>query len=205
DPIRMARSFVVLAMVWPSQVERLGDEALLAAVGLGDQAAATAFVRRFQRKVFGLALTVTGDAVLAEDVAQQAFERAWKHAGAFDARRGRVSTWLLTITRNVAIDELRMRRSLPMDPATVSLLLPAAGTADPGDVASTTDQLDRLRGALHALPEPQRRAVLLATIASRTMTEIASIEDVPVPTAKFRVQSGLRKLRDAVRSEAESS
>ena len=196
---------VLLGVVWPPHVERLGDEALLGAVGLGDADAATAFVRRFQRKVYGLALTITGDAVLADDVAQQAFVRAWRHAGTYDARRGRVSTWLLTITRNLAIDELRLRRATPMDPASVSLLLPPATTADPADTAATIDQLDRLRGALAALPEEQRRAVLLATIASRTSAEIAAIEDVPVPTAKFRVQSGLRKLRDAVRTEAGSS
>jgi RNA polymerase sigma-70 factor (ECF subfamily) len=198
----MAAPSVLLAVVWPSHVERLGDEALLAAVGLGDGAAATAFVRRFQRKVYGLALTITGDAMLADDVAQQAFVRAWRHAGAYDARRGRVSTWLLTITRNLAIDELRLRRAAPMDPAVVAELLPPALASDPAEAAARSDQLARLRGALAALPEAQRRAVLLATIASRTSAEIAEIESVPVPTAKFRVQSGLRKLRAAVRATA---
>jgi len=198
----MAGSSVLLAVVWPSQVERLGDEALLAAVGLGDGRAATAFVRRFQRKVYGLALTITGDPALAEEVAQQAFVRAWRHAGAYDARRGRVSTWLLAITRNLAIDELRLRRAAPMEPGAVAMLLPAATSADPADAAATGDQLERVRRALLELPEPQRRAVLLATIASRTSAEIAEIESVPIPTAKFRVQSGLRKLRAAVRTEA---
>ena len=197
----MAAPSVLCAVVWPSRVDRLSDEALLGAVGLGDSAAATAFVRRFQRKVYGLALTITSDAALAEDVAQQAFERAWRNAGAYDARRGRVSTWLLTITRNVAIDEVRLRRSVPLDPAAVSSLLPPSGAVDPVDAAARTDQLDRVRVALDALPEQQRRAVLLATVASRTMTEIAAIERVPVPTAKFRVQSGMRKLRAAVRAD----
>lgn len=196
----MACTSVLLVMVWPPRVERLGDEALLGAVGLGDDAAATAFVRRFQRKVYGLALTITGDASLAEDVAQQAFLRAWRHAGAYDVRRGRVSTWLLTITRNIAIDELRMRRSIPMDPDAVAFLLPPSSAVDPADAATAGDQLARLRDALADLPEPQRRAVLLATVASRTSAEIAAIEGVPVPTAKFRVQSGVRKLRSAVRS-----
>jgi RNA polymerase sigma factor (sigma-70 family) len=198
----MAVSSVLLDVVWPPRVERLGDEALLGAVGLGDDAAATAFVRRFQRKVFGLALTITGDPALAEDVAQQAFLKAWRHAGAYDARRGRVSTWLLTITRNVAIDELRLRRAVPMDPDAVAFLLPPAAAVDPADAAAADDQLARLRAALEDLPEPQRRAVLLATIASRTSAEIAAIEGVPVPTAKFRVQAGVRKLRSAVRTDA---
>jgi RNA polymerase sigma factor (sigma-70 family) len=192
-------------VVWPpSRVDRLGDEALLAAVGVGDPQAATAFVRRFQRRVFGLALAVTMDAAAAEDVAQQAFERAWRHAGAYDARRGTVVTWLLTITRNVAIDALRVRRPQPLDPAVLNDLLSVGTAADPADAAVQGDELRRVRAALARLPDEQRRAVLLATIGSRTSTEIAQLEGVPVPTAKHRVQAGLRKLRRASPSEMES-
>ena len=186
-------------MVLPSRAERLSDEALLVAMASGDRHAATVFVRRFQRRIYGVALTITLDAALAEDVAQQAFERAWRHAPAYDARRGRVLTWLLTITRNLAIDALRVRRPRPLDPVTVAELLPASAAADPGDLAAQSDDLALVRRALDELPEPQRRAVLLATVGSRTSAEIAAIEGVPVPTAKHRVQSGIRKLRDAVR------
>lgn len=182
-------------MVWPrGRLDRLGDEALLAAVGLDDVDAATVFVRRFQRRVYGLALTITMDATTAEDVAQQAFERAWRHAGAYDARRGAVPTWLLAITRNLAIDALRVRRPQPVDPAFVRDLLPPDDT-DPADASVHGDHVAVLRRALVALPLDQRRAVVLAMIGSRTSTEIAEIEGVPVATAKYRVQAGLRKLR----------
>ena len=187
-----------------SRVDRLGDEALLAAVGLGDAAAAVAFVRRFQRRVYGLALTITLDPVTAEDIAQQAFERAWRHAGTYDARRARVSTWLMTITRNLAIDELRVRRPQPVDPLTVTELVRAVTGDDPATAAEQADDVARLRMALRALPEEQRRAVVLATIGCRTSTEIAALECVPVPTAKHRIQSGLRKLRIAVRAERDA-
>lgn len=182
----------------------MSDEALLAAIGLGDAQAAAVFVRRFQRRVYGLALTVTLDAAAAEDVAQQAFERAWRHAGAYDARRAAVATWLLTITRNLAIDAIRVRRPQPLDPAALHDLLGATGAPDPADAAVQGDALRRLRVALDRLPAEQRRAVLLATVASRTSVEIAELEGIPVPTAKHRVQSGLRKLRTATRSEAEA-
>ncbi|MEA2715971.1 MAG: hypothetical protein QOI99_288, partial [Actinomycetota bacterium] len=79
------------------------DDTLLAGFGMGDADAATAFVRRHQARVFGLARSIVGDPALAEDVAQEAFVRAWRHAGAYDARRGSVVTWLLVITRNLAI------------------------------------------------------------------------------------------------------
>ena len=189
-----------MGVMWSARMDRLSDAALLAAVGAGDEQAATLFVRRFQRRVYGLALTITGDPSTAEDVASQAFTRAWQHAGAYDARRGAVSTWLLTITRNTAIDTIRVRRPAPLDADLLADLLPPGADADPADAAATADLLGRLRHALDRLPEEQRRAVLLATIHSRTSMEIAEAEGIPVPTAKHRIQSGLRKLRQSSES-----
>jgi RNA polymerase sigma factor (sigma-70 family) len=74
----------------------------LAGLGAGDPQMALAFVRRFQRTAFGVALAIVGDSVLAEDITQQAFERAWRHAGLYDSRRGSVRTWLTRIVHNRA-------------------------------------------------------------------------------------------------------
>ena len=191
-----------MVVMWSARMDRLSDAALLAAVGAGDEDAATMFVRRFQRRVYGLALGITSDAAAAEDVASQAFTRAWQHAGAYDPRRGAVSTWLLTITRNTAIDSIRVRRPAPLDADLLGDLLPPADADDPSDAAADADLLNRLRAALDRLPDEQRRAVLLATIHARTSTEIADLEGIPVPTAKHRIQSGLRKLRQATSTTA---
>src|SRR3954452_18758391 len=96
----------------------------------GDPEAAAAFVRRFQRAVFGLALTVLGDRAAAEDGAQEVFVRAWRSAATFDGRRGSVLGWLLGITRNAAIDVLRLKRAEPVDPQALAdrLQLSAAPT-----------------------------------------------------------------------------
>lgn len=182
--------------------DRLSDDALLAAVALGDPDAAAVFVRRFQRRVYGLALTITGDAGLADDVAQQAFLRAWRHAGAYDARRAAVGTWLLVITRNLAIDAVRMRRPAPMDPMLLADLLAPDGSGSPEARAVAADDVRRVRVALGRLPEVQRRAVLLATVGGRTTTEIGAMEGVPVPTAKTRLRDGLRTLRIALVRDA---
>jgi RNA polymerase sigma-70 factor (ECF subfamily) len=183
------------------RVDRLPDDALLAAVALGERHAMTVLVRRFQRRVYGLALTITVSAATAEDVAQQAFERAWRHAATYDARRGLVSTWLLTITRNLAIDALRVRRPVAFDPWTTAELLDAVD-ADPADAAAEADDANRLRRALRALPLEQRRAVVLATIAGRTTSEIGAVEGIPVPTAKTRLRTGLLRLRELLAQEA---
>lgn len=179
-------------------LDRLPDDALLAAMALDERDAAAVFVRRFQRRVFGLAVTMIGDAALADDLAQMTFERAWRHAGSFDARRGSVATWLLTITRNLAIDAMRVRRSIPFDPDVLDRLLPPSSGVDPQQAAIDGDQLGRLGVELAQLPVDQRRAVLLATVAGRTALEIAEIERIPLGTAKTRVRSGLRRLRAAV-------
>ena len=115
------------------------DEALVAGLANGDREAAAAFVRRFQKRVYGLALSIVGDAGTAEDVAQEAFTRAWRRADGYDARRGRVLTWLLTITRSAAIDVVRLRRAQPMDPELLATRLQleenAASTGADGGLA----------------------------------------------------------------------
>ncbi len=181
-----------------ARLDRLTDEALLAAVALDDRDAVAVFVRRFQRRVFGLAVTMTGDAALADDISQLAFERAWRHAGGYDARRASVLTWLLTITRNLAIDALRVRRAAPVDPATMAELLAPDHGADPVLAALATERLGELGRQLAALPDAQRLAVLLATVAGRTAQEIAIMESVPLGTAKTRIRTGLRRLRAGV-------
>ena len=172
------------------------DDALLASMAAGDSDAAVAFVRRFQRRVFGLALAVTNDATLADDVSQEAFVRAWKAAAVFDARRASVSTWLLTITRNAAIDAVRMRRATPSDPDVLASILPASSiglvdvpTIDASDTAA-------VRAAVAALPEPQRRAILLAVVGGRTAAEVAEAESIPLGTAKTRIRQAMIRLRD---------
>src|SRR5882724_10456880 len=102
--------------------ERLADEVLLAGLGAGDAELAVAFVRRFQRIAFGVAQAVTGDPGTAEDVAQHAFEQAWRHASVYDSRRGSVRAWLTTITHNLAIEVVRAWSALPIDSDDLPLL-----------------------------------------------------------------------------------
>jgi RNA polymerase sigma-70 factor (ECF subfamily) len=178
------------------------DEALLAGIATGDAASARTFVRRYQQRVFGLALTILHDRQGAEDVAQEAFVRIWRPAGAFDARRGNVVPWVLTITRNAALDALRMRRAVPVEPDVLSSLVPPSGDRSPTDAAEHGFDVDRVRRLLAELPAEQRDAVLLAAFHGRTAAEIAASESIPLGTAKTRIRTGLRKLRDRLAEEA---
>jgi RNA polymerase sigma-70 factor (ECF subfamily) len=176
--------------------ERLPDEALLAGLGAGDAELAVAFVRRFQRVVFGVARAVISDPTTAEDVAQHAFEQAWRHASLYDSRRGSVRTWLTTITHNLAIDVVRARSALPMDPDDLPVLL-ATMTDNPERMAVANDSAKGLRQALGRLPAPQARAVAMSGIYGMTAQQVADTEGIPLGTAKTRIRDGMQKLRSA--------
>jgi RNA polymerase sigma factor (sigma-70 family) len=178
-------------MVWS-----VSDEALLAGLASGDSEAAAAFVRRFQARVYGLAYTLVGNAASAEEIAQEALMRAWRHASAYDHRRGQVATWLLAITRNLAIDHLRLKRGEPIDPATIdarqTLLMRA-----PDDSGTIRDEVADLREALAELPAEQRRPLLMASLWGYTAREISEIEGTPLGTIKTRIRAAMIKLRAA--------
>jgi RNA polymerase sigma-70 factor (ECF subfamily) len=177
------------------------DESLLAGVAAGDADAATALVRRYQRRVYGLARSVLGDATAAEDVAQEAFVRMWRHAEAFDPRRASVATWLLTITRNLSIDALRLRRAEPTDPAVLLSLHLVDGSRGPEDAAVAGDDVRRVRAALATLPEEQRRALVRAAYLGQTAREIGAYESIPLGTAKTRIRTAMLKVREALATE----
>jgi RNA polymerase sigma factor (sigma-70 family) len=179
----------------------VSDDALLAGLAAGDSEAASAFVARFQRRVYGLAYTMMGDSRAAEDVAQEAFVRAWRHAAAFDARRGSVVTWLLTITRNLSIDAMRIRRPVTIDPETVVQMPIPASDPGPEQRAGHQEDSDRLYAALSLLPEEQRRAIVLSGLLGHSAREVGELEGIPLGTAKTRIRTALMRLRTALITE----
>src|ERR687887_56907 len=136
-------------------MEGLSEETGWGGRASGAAGAAAGFVRRLQSRVYGLALTMLRDADLAEEVAQETFVRAWRHAATYDARRGRVPTWLLAIARNLAIDRVRMRSAVPVDPEVIASELDLARIDPPVDVAER-DRLRRGGGRPAPPPGPPR-------------------------------------------------
>jgi RNA polymerase sigma factor (sigma-70 family) len=175
--------------------EGLSDEDLLAGMAVGDQTAAVTFVRRYQRRVFGLAFSMANNATVAEEVAQEALLRVWRHAPVFDPRRGSVTSWVLTITRNLTIDALRMRRAVPTDPDDFAAAATMSLEHNPEDAVRRQDVSQTVRAALATLPAEQRRAVVLAAIYGRTALEISEEEGIPLGTAKTRIRTGLLRMR----------
>ncbi|MFI6558959.1 RNA polymerase sigma factor [Streptomyces sp. NPDC050534] len=186
------------------RANRVDDASLVAGLALGDEQAALAFVRRFQDAVYGLAVSITRDPALAEDVSQEVFVRAWRAAGNYDPRRASALTWLLTITRNAAIDAVRARRLTPVLAETLERLLDA--TLRSGADADNTErqallalESERAIARLRALPPEQARAVALAVLGGCTAAEVGRHENIPLGTAKTRIRTGLRRLRDTLK------
>ena len=176
------------------------DEALLAGYATGAPEAAAVFVRRFQARVVGLALLITRDQADAEEVAQDAFVRAWRYAASYDPRRGPVSGWLLGITRNVALDRVRLADRRPWrslaEPARDRLADPPDEGDDLAAAAGRRDELARVADSLRTLPDEQREALVAVTLLGLSAREYAEGAGVPLGTAKTRIRLGLRKLRD---------
>ena len=178
------------------------DAALLARIALGDERACRSFVDRHAAAMLGLAIGLCRDRGLAEDVTQRAFERVWRHAGSFDADRASARTWVLMITRRLAIDELRRRRPQPLAPEDLAQVL-APAPSDTEQAALRDAERDVVARALALLPEEQRRAVVLATLGGRSAAEVAVIDGIPLGTAKTRIRLGLRRLRTSLDGEVD--
>ena len=137
-----------------ADADRLPDGVLLARLGRGDVDSAVAFVRRFQRVVFGVALAITGDPDTAEDVALHAFEQASRHAKAYDWQRGSVRAWLTRIARDLSVDVIHARPGAPVTPEDLAALVTAI-SRQPDRLEATHEGAAALSGMYARLPATQ--------------------------------------------------
>ncbi len=166
------------------------DLALMTVIRSGDQSAMTALYDRYSSIVYSVALRVLQDTGAAEDVLQDVFMQLWRNPGAFDASRGNMGAWLAVITRNRAIDALRRRRPEDdIEDVVVSVEHDLASEAD------RSRAMDKVRGAMEAMPAPQRSALEMAYFEGLTHSEIAGKTGEPLGTIKTRIRTGLLALR----------
>lgn len=185
----------------------LSDEALLACIGAGDQRAFDTLYRRYADLVYSVALRVVADPQIAQDVAQEVFLRIWRQPRLFDESRGRFVSWLMSVARNRAVDEVRSRGRRRLRE-----VAPPPGADDPVDVqaidpamaAQITAERAAVRQALVTLPPEQRQAIELAYFGGMTQQEISATLNVPLGTIKTRIRLAMKKLRLNLAQEVES-
>jgi len=151
-----------------------------------------ALYRAYSGELFGFALHALGERGAAEELVQEVFTRAWRHAGSYDPGRGSVRTWLYQIARHAIIDA---RRRASVRPA---LPLHAPGEAEAGEAGPTIEQAMlgwQVVAALERLTPEHRQVIRLAHFQGLTMREIAERCELPVGTVKSRTWYALRSLR----------
>jgi RNA polymerase sigma factor (sigma-70 family) len=156
----------------------------------GEEAALTELYDRYAGPLHRVAAQLLRDPVAAQDVVQEVFEQIWRRPEAYDPAAGPLRGWLMMLARRRAIDAVRrsarQRRRAAEQPA---------GTVpDPAEEAVQATLTRSVRAAVAALPEPQRKAVLLAYAGGHTAREIAALEGIPEGTAKSRLRLGLRRI-----------
>lgn len=170
------------------------DEELVGRVGQGDPAAIQALVARKLPRMLALAHRMLGDAVEAEDVAQEAMLRAWKQAPGWRPGKARFDTWLHRVAMNLCYDRLRRRRDVLTDAP--------PDRPDPGfgpDRGLEAAQLgDRVNAALARLPDRQREAIVLCHYQELGNIEAAGLMDVSVEALESLLSRGRRALRTAL-------
>ena len=186
--------FVKPAMV----IKEWSDEQLIAQVARGDTTAYEMLYDRYAAAGLGLALKITGDQALAEEVLQETFWRVWRKADLFQNQRGAFTSWFFGIARNLSIDMLRRRRT-QVQPADESDRM-IEQTADPSlDVPETAWlrlKHQQMRAAIESLPDEQRYVIELAYFRGMTRQEIAQATGEPLGTVHTRARLALQKLRD---------
>lgn len=160
----------------------------------GDDDAIRTLYGRFGRPVFSLGMRLLGSKEAAEELTQDVFVTAWRKAARFDPARGRLSTWLMTIAHNLAVDRLR-RETGARRP---TLVLVDEVPDGPGvSEEEAIEERDAALRALSTLTEAERRLLSRAYFRGMTAREISEADGVPLGTVKTRLRTAMIKVRRA--------
>ena len=177
----------------------LRDGQLVELVAEKDAGALEALYDRYGRAAFSLARRILTEETLAQDVVQEVFLSLWRNAGRFDAGRGTVATYLLSMTHHRAVDVVRREENLRRwRTSDEGLELEADPKVRVEDEVEASERRAEVRAALKELPDAQREALLLAYFGGYTQREVAALVGVPLGTVKTRMAAGMRKMKAAL-------
>lgn len=182
--------------------ENVPDEELLSRISRHDQNALELLYDRYARLLFGLCIAIVNKQEDAEDVLQEAFLRIWEKAAAFNGSKGSAYTWIVTLTRNRAIDRLRsknFRQGRQKQPDIDFEMMIDDSVLTPLDNTSFAERAALVKEAFAKLPGAQRQVLEMAYFQGCSQSEISSELNVPLGTVKTRTREGLKKLNRILR------
>ncbi|CAK0766637.1 RNA polymerase sigma-70 factor, ECF subfamily [uncultured Gammaproteobacteria bacterium] len=171
------------------------DADLMARIACGEREAFRTLMDRHLPFVYRLAARVVGNLADAEDVAQEAFLRVWRHADRFQPTAAPFTAWLNRVVVNLCLDRLRKPMPLPLEAA------PEADDPAPDGLARlvATDQRKLIAAAVAALPERQRVALVLCYYEEHSNAEAARMLSVTVSALESLLIRARRTLRDRLK------
>jgi RNA polymerase sigma-70 factor (ECF subfamily) len=170
------------------------EQQLVEGLLAGEEEAVRALYARFARPIFTLGFRLLGGAEAAEELTQDVFLTAWRKAARFDATRGRLSTWLMTIAHNLAVD--RLRRENGVTRPTLVLVDEVPEVASPGEEEPLIERDLAIR-ALGSISDAERKLLARAYFGGLTAREIAEADGIPLGTVKTRLRTALIRVRRA--------
>jgi RNA polymerase sigma-70 factor (ECF subfamily) len=173
------------------------EQELMIQLVAGDEGAIRALYSRFGRSVYTLGLRLLGSREAAEELTQDVFVMAWRKGSRYDPARGRLSTWLMTIAHNMAVDRLRHDRGTGRPTVIVLDELTEPAVVDEEEALI---ERETARRALALLSPAERDLLSRSYFGGLTAREIAEADGIPLGTVKTRLRTALIKLR---RLEAE--
>ena len=177
----------------------LRDGQLVELVAQQDAGALEALYDRYGRAAYSLARRILTEETVAQDVVQEVFLSLWRDARRFDAGRGTVATYLLSMTHHRAVDVVRREENLRRwRTSDERLELAPDPKARVEDEVEASERRAEVRAAIKDLPDPQRQALLLAYFGGYTQREVAALVGVPLGTVKTRMAAGMRKMKEAL-------
>lgn len=173
---------------------RQADEALMARIALGEAGAFAEIVDTRLTRVLAVARRMLGSDAEAEDVAQEALLRLWRHAQKWEGGRAQISTWLYRVTVNLCIDRKRAHREDATDEVPDTPI-----AAHQQQVLEENDLRGFMDGALQGLPERQRLAIVLFHYEGLSMTEVGEMMETSVEAVESLLARGRRTLKQKLK------
>lgn len=180
------------------------ERKLIKLVNAGDTRALEQLYELYKSLLFGMIISIVKKREEAEDVLQEVFITIWEKANTFDPDRGNVFSWIVTLSRNKAIDRIRSKGYKNQQKTSLTVealaLSSEADTYDPLETTIFSDRAELVKEALKKIPETQSEVIKIAYYTGMTQSEIADHLDLPLGTVKTRTRQGMIKLKEILQN-----